>query len=30
MAWLLNCIEAAKDVVPYPEPEERLRTNFIR
>ena len=30
MAWLLKCIEAAKDVVPYPEKEPRQSTNFIR
>jgi multimeric flavodoxin WrbA len=30
MAWLLKCIEAAKATVPYPEPEERQATNFIR
>ena len=30
MAWLLKCIEAAKGTVPYPEQEERQRTNFIR
>jgi multimeric flavodoxin WrbA len=30
MAWLLKCIDAAKDTVPYPEPEAIQRTNFIR
>lgn len=30
MAWLLKCIDAAKTTVPYPEPEERTPTNFIR
>jgi multimeric flavodoxin WrbA len=30
MAWLLKCIEAAKATVPYPEPEPRLHTNFVR
>jgi multimeric flavodoxin WrbA len=31
MAWLLKCIEAAKETVPYPEQEAaRYRTNFIR
>lgn len=30
MAWLLKCIEAAKGVVPYPEKEETVKTNFIR
>lgn len=30
MAWLLQCIEAAKDVVPYPEKEPQQSTNFIR
>ena len=30
MAWLLKCIEAAKNTVPYPKTEEKLRTNFIR
>jgi multimeric flavodoxin WrbA len=30
MAWLLKCIEAAKGSVPYPQPEARLHTNFIR
>jgi multimeric flavodoxin WrbA len=30
MAWLLKCIEAAKGVVPYPETEPRVWTNFIR
>ena len=30
MAWLLRCIDASKDIVPYPEKEELIRTNFIR
>ena len=30
MAWLLKCIEAAKNIVPYPEKEESQITNFIR
>lgn len=30
MAWLLKCIEAGKNTVPYPEKEEAIRTNFIR
>lgn len=30
MAWLLKCIEAAKDTVPYPQKEKGERTNFIR
>ena len=30
MAWLLKCIEAAKNIVPYPEKEDRKITNFIR
>jgi multimeric flavodoxin WrbA len=31
MDWLLNCIETAKETVPYPEKEvDRYRTNFIR
>ena len=31
MAWLLKCIETAKETVPYPEKElVRLWTNFIR
>ena len=30
MAWLLKCIEAGRGTVPYPEPEPRQRTNFIR
>jgi multimeric flavodoxin WrbA len=30
MAWLLNCLQAAKGMVPYPEPEERVTTNFVR
>ncbi|MCL2651337.1 MAG: flavodoxin family protein, partial [Candidatus Azobacteroides sp.] len=31
MAWLLKCIETAKETVPYPEKETvRHRTNFIR
>jgi multimeric flavodoxin WrbA len=30
MAWMLRCIEAARDTVPYPETETRVMTNFIR
>lgn len=30
MAWLLKCIEAAKDKFPYPEKEDSIMTNFIR
>lgn len=30
MAWLIKCIEAAKNTVPYPEKEAPIRTNFIR
>ena len=30
MAWLLKCIEAARDTVPYPETETWLMTNFVR
>ena len=30
MAWLLKCIETAKDTVPYPEGEPWVRTNFMR
>ena len=30
MAWLLHCIDAAKEIVPYPEKEVREWTNFIR
>ncbi len=30
MAWLIKCIHAAKDTVPYPEKEPLARTNFIR
>ncbi|MDR1408657.1 MAG: flavodoxin family protein [Tannerella sp.] len=31
MAWLLKCIDAARETVPYPEREAiRHRTNFIR
>jgi multimeric flavodoxin WrbA len=30
MAWLLKCIEAGKGVVPYPEKEKNVATNFIR
>ena len=30
MSWLLKCIDASKDVVPYPEREETIATNFIR
>jgi multimeric flavodoxin WrbA len=30
MAWLLKCIDIAKDKVPLPEKEERQWTNFVR
>jgi multimeric flavodoxin WrbA len=30
MAWLLKCIDAAKNTVPYPEAEPWVMTNFIR
>ena len=30
MAWLLKCIDAAKDTVPQPEQEQKVMTNFIR
>lgn len=30
MAWLLRCIEAARSVVPYPEAEAPIWTNFVR
>ena len=30
MAWLLKCIDAARDIVPLPQTEERVGTNFIR
>jgi multimeric flavodoxin WrbA len=30
MAWLLKCIDAAKDTVRLPELEPRVMTNFIR
>ena len=30
MAWLLKCLEAARDIVPRPEAEPRVMTNFIR
>lgn len=30
MAWLLKCIQAAKETVPYPTHEPFIRTNFIR
>jgi len=30
MAWLVRCIYEARDAVPYPQPEPRIRTNFIR
>lgn len=30
MAWLLKCIDVAKESVPYPEKELHQRTNFIR
>ena len=31
MAWLLRCIEAGKQAgISYPQPEEKVWTNFIR
>lgn len=30
MAWLIRCIDLAKDKVPYPEKETKVSTNFIR
>lgn len=30
MAWLLKCIDNSKDIVPYPEKEQQIATNFIR
>ncbi|MDL2229881.1 flavodoxin family protein [Treponema sp. OttesenSCG-928-L16] len=30
MAWLIRTLEAGKKDIPYPVPENRLRTNFIR
>jgi multimeric flavodoxin WrbA len=30
MAWMLKCLDAAKDKVPHPEPEPKIFTNFIR
>ncbi len=30
MAWLLKCIDVAKNSVPLPEQEERFWTNFVR
>ena len=30
MAWLLKCIDYAKEAVPRPQQEERVATNFIR
>ncbi|MDR1961316.1 MAG: flavodoxin family protein [Gracilibacteraceae bacterium] len=30
MAWLVKSLAAAKDIVPRPEAEVRVRTNFIR
>lgn len=30
MAWLLKCIDVAKETVPYPEQEQRTKLNFIR
>ena len=30
MAWLIKCIAAARDSVPYPLAEARTSTNFIR
>lgn len=31
MAWLLKCIDMGRqNGIPFPEPEEKIRTNFIR
>jgi multimeric flavodoxin WrbA len=30
MAWLLKCIDVAKETVPYPEREKRIKLNYIR
>jgi len=30
MAWLLKCIDLGKKTYPYPQPEARQATNFIR
>ncbi len=30
MAWLMRVIDAERDKIPYPEEEDRVRTNFIR
>lgn len=31
MAWMIKCIEAGKAAgITYPEPEQKVRTNFIR
>lgn len=30
MAWLLRCLENARGVIPLPEKEPRVSTNFIR
>lgn len=30
MAWLMKCIEYAKDVHPHPQKEPQIMTNFIR
>jgi len=30
MAWLLKCLEVAKETIPYPERETRQSTSFIR
>lgn len=30
MAWLLKCIDASKDTVPYPELEPPVKTSFVR
>lgn len=30
MAWLIKCIQAAQDIVPYPQKEDVIATNFIR
>lgn len=31
MAWILKCIEAGRSVgIEHPEPEEQIKTNFIR
>ena len=30
MAWLLKCLDYARDAVPRPEQEPRVATNYIR